>query len=190
MKCPSKLSRTIGPKRKPYLYPAILAILLYLLASCVITPAQTKSDVLARYHKPVHIEELDWLIVQANVLLLRQSIDAPDDAQLSYVKTPTLFFNAQTNRIEALAEVKWDELAALTSNDIRTALMQVVSRTSSSAELVIPELNKSDFFSHGFYMRFYGRSFKEQMDAIMRGSKTLQPWTTFAEYKDGELLIR
>jgi hypothetical protein len=159
---------------------ALCVLVLLFVRSGIPTNLQTPLSKFSKYEKPVQIQQIDWLMLQANLELVRQN------SHWESIDTPRLSFNPTTKRIEAFANVNADELAKLPVGEVKARLWEVASMTGWSAGFFIKDLEVNR--GPDFYMKFRGVSAQDTKTAVLAGKDL--PMRTFAEFQDGQVTLR
>jgi hypothetical protein len=138
------------------------------------TVAQAPTSRFSKYQKPVQIQELDWLLLRANLEALRNFVGSNSSGGIN---PPTVFFNQKTGRIEVVVPVAGDQLRALPLQELQSGLMRFAQTTEKAVQLVFRDIKDCD--SGAFYLRF------NDFDALARGSG----FPTFADYEGCKLTV-
>jgi hypothetical protein len=135
-----------------------------------------------KYENAIQIRQIDWVLVQANLEVVRNWIDG----RYEFIETPVLTFNSKTRRVEAFATVNSDELGGLPIEDIKVRLYFTVIQTGAAVQQFVREFDT--FRGTEFYMQFRGISFKAAK-AAGREKRTDLPISIFAEFRNGEIAL-
>src|ERR1700722_20251417 len=101
---------------------ALCGLVLLFVRSGILTRPQTPSSKFSKYEKPVQIQQIDWVMLQANLELVRQN------SHWKFIDTPRISYNPTTRRIEAFANVNADELAKLPVAEVKARFWEVARR--------------------------------------------------------------
>ena len=154
----------------------IIVLLLFVASSNSATPQLPPRD-LSKYEIPVQVEQIDLLVLEAKIEVLRWWMNNP----LPFIDAPALGFNRKTKRIEAVAAVNADELNKLTTNDVKGRLSIAATYTAGVLHDVMDNFDGSK--RQDFHMEFRGLS-------IEAARKGLPSVSTFAEFEDDKVTIR
>jgi hypothetical protein len=150
--------------------------LMVLVGSGIPTSPQAPPSKFSSYERPAEIQRIDWLVLQMNLQVLRSSLDNP----LPFIETPVIAFNPSKKRIEAFANVNADELNKLPAGDVRGRLQIAAVYTGTTIQMLIENFDESS--GRDFYMQFRGLS--------VQGARKNLPISTFAEFQDGQIILR
>ena len=140
------------------------------------------SSTFDRYENAAQILQIDWLLLQANLEVVREWIDG----RYEFIETPVLTFNSKARRVEAFANVNSDELGELPTGEVKQRLYFPAIQTGVAVKLFIREFDA--FRGADFYMQFKGISFKAAK-AAGREKRTDLPMPTFAEFENGGIVL-
>src|SRR5438477_9390721 len=115
----------------------LLAISLFLLLSGLNTTAidQREDSKFEKYQNAVHIRQIDWLVLQANVEAVKFWVDG----RFEFIETPTIAFNPKTRRMEAFANVDSDEMSTLPNKEVNTRLWAAAIHTGTAVSLYVSD---------------------------------------------------
>jgi hypothetical protein len=159
-------------------------VLLFLLLVGASTTARDQRQLskFDRYENSAQIRQIDWLLLQANLEVVREWVDSG----YAFIEIPVLTFNSKTRRVEAFANVNSDELSELPTEQVKQRLYFPAIQTGVAVKLFMGDFDT--FRGTDFYMQFRGISFKAAK-AAGREKRTDLPISTFAEFQNGEIVL-
>jgi hypothetical protein len=166
-------SRRYEGERMPYSRLTLVVTAAFLVG--IPTSSQTTLSKFSRYERPAHIQQIDWLVIQINLQLLRDWVANP----LQFIDTPVVTFNHKTRRMEALVLVDADELNKLTTVEVKARLGVAALYAGENIHSMMDGFDASN--GRDFYMEFRGLS--------IQGARENLPISTFAEFQDGHVVL-
>jgi hypothetical protein len=163
--------------------PSRLTLLVLFIFCCGVGPTlgeKPRASKFDRYQVPIQVQQIDWLVLQANIQVVREWVDG----KYELIETPVLSFNPKLKRIEAIASVNADELNGLPAEEVKKRLYWAALETHVSVKRFLEEFDGLQ--GEDFYMQFRGISFKA---AKLAGPQGQLPISTFAEFSHGELIL-
>jgi len=143
-----------------------VAVIFVVFLSGVAVGQKTHASQFAKYHAPVNVSGLEWMLLQADIVALRDSVGYGENG----LAPARFFFHPETDKITAFIPVDGNYLGKESSASVREKLSKRAASILIDLRISIPELSEQNF--------------EVEFKNLVGGAPV-----DFAEYKNGKLII-
>ncbi len=151
--------------RRSYIGLAVVVLVVFLSGVAVGQKARTSK--LAKYLAPVNVSQLEWMLLQADIVALRDYAGYSEGG----IAPARFFFNPKADTVTAFVTVDGNFLNKEPSASVREKLSKRATTILFDLRISIPELSEQNF--------------EVEFKNLVGGGAPVD----FAEYKNGKLIL-